>query len=128
MDSASSTLKAKVRIAVTINSVLMNFLELIAYIYIFHSIYRHNKTAFANKILNQEVILQRHKKNAITLIGQLSLWCLQVSTIVMGGIFATLSNNSFTNDLLVVFVSLEYLVVPIIVIQTSPPIRQFIAS
>jgi len=118
----------KVRIAVTINSVLMNFLELSAYIYIFHYIYRHNKSAFANRILNQEIVQQRHKKNAITLIGQLSLWCLQVSTIVIGGIFATLSKSSLINDILVVIVSLEYLIAPIIVIKTSPPMRQFISS
>ena len=109
-----------------IGSVLI-MAELCCYIIIFHHLTVHNNNLMAG-ILDQNVIKKRNMTNAVSLSGLFICWLLEAFHLIFGGFLALVVGGHW-NRLLSIFIRyLEFVLVPLVHIHTSPPIRRYLMS
>jgi hypothetical protein len=97
------------------------------YIVIFTEIYRHNNT-IAILILDSKLIRKRNQQNAITFAGQFATWLLHSFYILVTAIFINISKTGYSREVIAVLKTSEFLLVPLIHIYTSPPLKNFVFS
>jgi hypothetical protein len=103
----------------------IGLVELSCYVVIFAYIYRHNTTV-AISLLDAKVIRQRNRQNAISFAGQFATWLLQTFYIVATAVVINISKTGYSRELAVVLKTSEFLLVPLIQIFTSPPLKRFV--
>lgn len=99
--------------------------ELLVYCYLYIFQLRHNQRMASEGLFSQEIVVQRHQKNVITMSGQASAFCIEciasiIIQIMMSQKVELLESASFP----LVLVVLEALVT-ISHIWSSPELRRF---
>ena len=97
--------------------IIFTLIEILCYIIIFHHIFHHN-TNIAAVVLSEKVIKQRNRTNAISFFGQFVAWIMRFWFL-----FLFLVTN--TMALPVVIKNFEFVLIPLVEMYTSAPIRSF---
>lgn len=106
---------------------LMICIELICYIIIFHHLKVHNNEMMSG-ILDKNVIKKRNFVNAISLTGLFVCWLLELFHLVFAGFVSLFIGNQWNREVSTFLRQLEFVLVPLIQIGTSPPIKRHLAS
>ncbi len=101
---------------------MCNITELLV---LFDYIYHHNKNIGAT-VLRPEVIGQRNRKNAITMVGQFCSWILELSYFFLLIFFATRLYHDLRREIASIIKLYEFSLIPIVQILTTLSMRQFI--
>ena len=114
-------------ISVIIMCILFNMVEMCCYLLLFSHIYHHdNKVAIL--IIKAEDVKLRNSKNAISLIGQLSTWLLEILYFAMLIFFSQLTFRTIeaSREIASLFKLSEFTIVPLVQILCCPMLRRFI--
>ena len=84
----------------------------------------HNNNIAAN-ILRREVIKQRNRTNAITMVGLFLTWLMELSYYSLVVILMTLGYDGHSREIATIIKMFEFSLVPLVQIMTSPPLRRF---
>jgi hypothetical protein len=79
-------------------------------------------------ILDSKLIRKRNQQNAITFAGQFATWLLHSFYILVTAIFINISKTGYSREVIAVLKTSEFLLVPLIHIYTSPPLKNFVFS
>ena len=101
--------------------------EIMCYFILYFYLLNHNNN-FAINILDSSVIRMRNLANSISLYGQILSWVMEVWYNVLIGFISNVFNPSSLREVAPFFKTFEFILVPIVQIYTSPPIKRFIAS
>ncbi len=100
--------------------------EIVCYVVIFHHVTHHNNNTAAN-ILQPSAIKQRNRSNAISFLGLFITWCLQILYIIVIGIIINLFQvDWFREYTSILYLDLNFFIIPWIQVATSPPIKRFL--
>ena len=110
--------------AASLVGIFLNLIVLISYIMIFSHIVHHNNNVAAT-VLQTEVIQRRNRSAAISMLGLMLCWLLDVLYITSTGLLFTLYNSQRLREFSSLLKVAEFLLIPWIQILTSPPIRRF---
>ena len=103
---------------------ILTIIELCCYLAYFQYIYHHdNKVAAV--VVSQMMIKIRNKSNAISMVGQLTKWIMEVWYIILVGIFSTMFQVDLLREVSVLIRATEYFLIPLVQVLTSPPIKRF---
>jgi hypothetical protein len=102
-------------------------IEMICYSIFFASLTNYNNTV-ASALVNPSVIKFRNKTNAISVIGLFASWVLQISDLLIYGVFATQFKMEWLREVTAVFKGFDFLWIPMIQILTTPPMRKMVFS
>ena len=105
----------------------LTFAEIACYTKLYLFMYKKDNGRI-KKIVNSSVINKRNKTNAITLSGQFAGWIMEIWYIVTIGILNTIFNFELFREVAPFVKNLEFLLIPMVQIKTSEPIRQFILN
>ena len=105
--------------------ILLNMMELISYLVLFRFLYNHDNHV-AISILKPDVIKMRNSKNAISLVGQLSTWLLELSYTVLMFLYINLNPNEGTREVASICKLLEFSVIPLVQVLASSPLRKYV--
>ena len=99
--------------------------ELVCYLVFFGYMYRHNRYIMKKNILEVEVIIKRHQKNAITLMGQ--FYSFSVELILYIGMIFSMSKNTDIVYRMIVIVGfyVEFGLVSFVEVMTSRSLREY---
>jgi hypothetical protein len=100
-------------------------LEFFCYAVMFYVIIKHDNTE-AVKIVKPSVIKQRNQTNAVTLTGQFSCFLIEIWYIVFVGLLAVPKNITYLREWAAMIKTLEFFLLPFIMITTSAPLRNFL--
>jgi hypothetical protein len=100
-------------------------LEFLCYAVMFYVIIKHDNTE-AVKIVKPSVIKQRNQTNAVTLTGQFSCFLIEIWYIVFVGLLAVPKNITYLREWAAMIKTLEFFLLPLIMITTSAPLRNFL--
>jgi hypothetical protein len=100
-------------------------MELISYLVLFRFLYNHDNHV-AISILKPDVIKMRNSKNAISLVGQLSTWLLELSYTVLMFLYIKLNPNEGTREVASICKLLEFSVIPLVQVLASSPLRKYV--
>jgi len=132
-DSASSsssyTSQTSRHIVMSISLIGIFFfvVEMVCYSIFFASLTNYNNTV-ASALVNPSVIKFRNKTNAISVFGLFASWVLQISDLLIYGVFATQFKMEWLREVTAVFKGFDFLWIPIIQILTTPPMRKMVFS
>jgi len=105
---------------------MMNVIELSCYLFLYSYIKTHNSTVAVN-ILDPVVINMRNRVNSISLTGHVACWVLEIGYFAIIGIFSVLRVNVI-RDVFPYIKIVEYFLVPLIQIKTSPSINTYVQA
>ena len=111
--------------AIGVLAVVFNIIELTCYIISFGYLIYHDNT-IAISVLTQDVINQRNKRNAITMVGQLVTWIVEILYVVLQFIFALKGNMGEMREIASIIKTLDFFLIPLVQIVTSPPLKRFL--
>ena len=120
----SPILRANFIIVLAIFSIC-NIIELVCYLVLFHYIYHHNKSIGAI-VLRPELIHQRNRKNAITMVGQFCSWILELSYFFLLIFFATRLYHDQRREIASIIKLSEFSFIPLVQIITTSSMTQFV--
>ena len=103
---------------------VLNMLEVSAYITLFHYLINHNNN-IASAILQPSVIKQRNQTNAITMFGQMLAWLMEVWYAFFIGILSAYYDIDTLREVASLLKTLEFFLIPLVEVHTSKPIRDF---
>jgi hypothetical protein len=108
-----------------IGAVFVNILELTCYVIVFFHLNDHNNTVAAT-VLERSVIHRRNRTNAISMLGQVATWLMELSYFCL--IFVVFSNGNFaeSRELASIVKTSEFCLIPLVQILTSPPLKRFV--
>jgi hypothetical protein len=92
---------------------------------LFNYIYNHNKNIGAT-VLQPEVIRQRNRKNAISMVGQFCSWILELSYFFLLIFFATRLYHDQRREIASIIKLYEFSLIPLVQIFTTASMRQFV--
>ena len=120
------TLKTRQRITAFFSSIggMLTIIELICYITIFHYLAYHNNNV-ASAVLSDKVIKQRNKANAISFFGQFAAWIMKVWYVILFGILYAANIGGTAREISILIKDFEFILIPLVEIYTSPPIKFF---
>ena len=101
-------------------------IEILCYIFLYSYITLHNRN-IAGKIVKPSVIKSRNRSNAISLSGQLTGWTMEIWYIIFVGFISTIFKFREMREVVPFLKQLEFVLVPLVQVYTSAPIRNFIA-
>jgi hypothetical protein len=98
--------------------------EIACYIKLYIFIYKKDNGG-VKSLVKASVIHKRNKTNAITLSGQFAGWIMEIWYIVLIGILNTIFNFELFREVAPFLKDLAFLLIPMVQIMTSEPIKQF---
>ena len=102
-------------------------IELSCYLTLFQHIYYHDNHVMVT-ILDAKVITMRNRVNAVTLKGLFATWVMEVFQVVVAGLLSNVIGNRWNRELSAFLRQTEFLLIPLIQIHTSPPIKRLLLS
>ena len=102
----------------------LTIVEFGCYIISFSHIFHHDNY-IAVTVLNQTIIKNRNRTNAVSLVGLFISWLLQVVYVVISGFVATMLDHVWLREYTSLLRIVEFAFIPWIQIHTSPPLKQF---
>ena len=103
---------------------IFTMLELTSYIIFFQYITKHNKNV-ASTILQPSVIKQRNQANAISMVGQIVAWVLEIWYTIFMGFLPIYFKLETVREASALLKNIEYVLIPMVEVYTSAPIRKF---
>ena len=103
---------------------ILTIIELCCYLTYFQYIYHHDNNV-AVMVVSQIIIRIRNKSNAISMMGQVTKWIMEVWYIILVGIFSTMFQVDLMREVSVLIRATEYFLIPLVHVLTSPPIKRF---
>ena len=101
-------------------------IELACYIAFFHHTIRHDNTV-AIIVIQPEVLKLRNKRNAISMIGLLASWLMELWYIIIVGLLtAIIKDPVYVRDVSTLIKMLEFVLLPLVQILSSEPIKRFL--
>jgi hypothetical protein len=101
---------------------------MMSYIILFHHIWKHNNNV-ASIVLDQKIVLQRNKANAMNLTGLFATWVTElVYPIFVGLLFFVVPGHNNIRDVVGTFKWFDYFLIPFIQVHTSPPLRRYLEA
>ena len=77
-------------------------------------------------IVKKEVVRQRNQNTAISMVGLFATWVLEMAYNIWLALFVWLGYSQQLRELLTIVKMAEFVIMPIIEILTSPPLRKFV--
>jgi len=105
--------------------ILFNLTELMCYISYFHYIFKHESTVAVN-IVKPSDLKQRRNRNAFSMAGQIAGWLMNVWPVLLVAVLSTFFESSNVRDIMPFFKMIEFVLLPLIQMYTSPPIRRYL--
>ena len=103
---------------------IFTMLELTSYIIFFQYITKHNKNV-ASTILQPSVIKQRNQANAISMVGQIVAWVLEIWYTIFMGFLPIYFKLETVREASALLKNIEFVLIPMVEVYTSAPIRKF---
>ena len=102
--------------------------ELACYIAFFHHTIHHDNTV-AIIVIQPEVLKLRNKRNAISMVGLLASWLMELWYIIIVGLLtAMIKDPVYVRDVATLIKMFEFVLLPMVQIFTSEPIKRFLMS
>ena len=120
----SIELKKRVVTAIGTLGMVFTFLEISSYLIFFHHLIVHDNSVMEN-ILQTSVIKQRNRANAISMIGQLAAWMMEVWYAFLIGFLSTFFDVDTLREVASLLKNYEFVLIPMIEVYTSASIRNF---
>ena len=102
----------------------LTIIELCCYLAYFQYIYHHDNKVAA-KVVSQTMIRIRNKTNAISMVGQVTSWIMEIWYIVLVGLLSTMFQVDRLREVAVLIKTTEYFLIPLVHVITSAPIKRF---
>ena len=77
-------------------------------------------------IVKKEVVRQRNQNTAISMVGLFATWVLEMAYNIWLALFVWLGYSQQLRELLTIIKMAEFVIMPIIEVLTSPPLRKFV--
>ena len=78
-------------------------------------------------VIQPEVLKLRNKRNAISMIGLLASWLMELWYIIIGGLLtAIIKDPVYVRDVSTLIKMLEFVLLPLVQILSSEPIKRFL--
>lgn len=104
--------------------IIATILEVSVYITFFHHISSHNNN-IASTILQPSIIKQRNQANAITMVGQLLAWVMEVWYVFFIVCLSAIYDIDTLREVASLLKTLEFFLIPLVEVHTSRPIMDF---
>ena len=104
---------------------VLTFIELCCYISFFLYIYNHDNN-IAAQIVSQATLYSRNRSTAISMVGQIASWLMEVWYTVLVGIFTPMIKIDLLREVSVLVRISQYFYIPLMQILTSDPIKNYI--
>ena len=82
----------------------------------------------AATVVKPSIIKQRNKSNAVSMVGQLLGWLMEIWYIVLIGLLSAFFNLESLREFASLLKDLEFALIPVVEVYTSTPIRNFITN
>jgi hypothetical protein len=115
-------------ITMTTAGLLLNIVELSCYFILFKFILKHNKNFLDKAVLQPQVVGRRNRVHGITLIGQTSSWLIEFLYVLLAGTLGSFFGGSFLREFVSFFKGLDFVLIPLIQIITTPSMRSFLKT
>ena len=115
--------KSMVRLCFVFGGIL-TIIELCCYLSYFQYIYHHDN-CIAARVVSQKTIRMRNKTNAISMIGQVTSWVMEIWYIVLVGLLSTMFQVDSLREVAVLVKATDHFLIPLVQIFTSAPIKRF---
>ena len=76
-------------------------------------------------VVSQTMIRIRNKTNAISMVGQVTSWIMEIWYIVLVGLLSTMFQVDRLREVAVLIKTTEYFLIPLVHVITSAPIKRF---
>ncbi len=106
---------------------ILTLLEIAFYIIIYFYLIIINKNVGA-KVLNVSVINERNRKNAITLSGQVATCFIELWYFILIPVLSNFLDIEFLREIAPIIKHFDVLIVPLVQIYTSPPLKAFMVN
>ena len=103
---------------------IFTLVELCCYLAYFHFIYNHDNNVAA-AVISQSTLKTRNKTNAISMVGQVTSWIMEIWYIVLVGLLSTMFQIDLLREVSVLIKASEYFLIPLVQILTSAPIKRY---
>ena len=126
MEDSFVTMKVKKKSIAIIAGIgtIFTMLELTSYIIFFQYITKHNKNV-ASTILQPSVIKQRNQANAISMVGQIVSWVMEIWYTMFMGFLPMYFKMETVREVSALLKNFEFVLIPMVEVYTSAPIRKF---
>jgi hypothetical protein len=105
----------------------LTILEVSSYMAFFYQMTGYNK-AVAGKMLKPSVIKGRNRVNAISMIGQIFGWLMEIWYLLLISVLSLKYEMDFLREVSFLLKHFEFCLIPFVQIVTSNPISQFIET
>jgi hypothetical protein len=105
----------------------MAVMEIIFYLIIYCHLILLNKNVGA-KVLKASVINERNHRNAITLTGQVATFVIEFWYVLLVTVLSHFLDIELVREVSPILKHFDVLLVPLVQIYTSPPLKSFIAN
>ena len=85
---------------------------------------RHDNTV-AIRVLEPEVIKKRNSRNAISMVGQLAGWFMEVWHVVLIGLLTPIYKLDSLRNVSSLLKNFEFFLIPLVQIWSSAPIKSY---
>ena len=104
---------------------VLTIIELFCYLAYFQYIYYHDNN-IAAVIVSEATILSRNKTTAISMVGQIASWFMEIWYIVLVGVLSTMFQVDLLREVSVLIKTSEYFLIPLVQVLTSASIKRFL--
>jgi hypothetical protein len=107
--------------------IIYTMLEIISYAILFYHMNQHNNKV-ASSVVKPSVVKQRNKSNAVSMVGQFAGWVMEIWYVLLIGLLSGFYNMEKMREFSSLVKDLEFVLIPLVEIYTSLPIRNFISN
>jgi hypothetical protein len=100
-------------------------IEIVSYAILYHYIARHDNSNSLKQILKQSDIKARNRSNAISLLGLVAGWMMEISYLFAIGVLSFILEQNIVREIFSVLKYYEFYLIPLVQIYTSNPLKQF---
>jgi hypothetical protein len=100
-------------------------IEIASYAILFHYIASHNNNNAMSQILKQSDIKARNRSNAISLLGLVTGWLMEVSYLFAVGVLHFVLDRNSVREISSTLKYFEFYFIPLVQIYSSKPLKQY---
>jgi hypothetical protein len=101
------------------------FIEISSYVILYHYIASHNNNEQMKQILKQSDINARNRSNAISLLGLVTGWLMEVSYLFAVGVLHFVLDRNSVREISSTLKYFEFYFIPLVQIYSSKPLKQY---
>ena len=100
-------------------------IEISSYVILYQYIASHNNNDHLKQILKQSDIKARNRSTAISLLGLVAGWMMEISYLFAVGILSFFLDRNSVREITSTLKYFEFYLVPLVQIYSSQPLKQF---